>query len=155
MITCQQVIITQCDICDEKKVETFSIASGGETKIFNPQDYDLVKLPDGRTVCSSHIEIVTGSKEEDRATDKDLKECLVVLVDTLIEAGVIDGLDGTIDHQGFSAYEFAEALLFQHNLAFTVSWRECGVLTRKDIEGRTPGTYLNILEFNKLKEECQ
>lgn len=155
MITCQQVIIAQCDICGEQKIETLPIASGCETKVFSSQDYDLIKLPDGRTVCASHIELVTESKERSQVSDKDLTECLVILVESLIQAGVINGLNGTIDNHCLSAYEFAEALLFQHNLAFTVSWRECGVLTRKDIEGRTPGTYLNILEFNKLKEECQ
>lgn len=78
-------------------------------------------------------------------------DCIVCMT---VQAGAIEA-DGLIDDQSLSAYENAEAILADYGLLIEVRWQDCGLLTRKDKQGRYPGTYFNEEKFRKIAERMR
>lgn len=86
-------------------------------------------------------------------TDREL-ELLDCIVGMMVQASAIEA-DGLINDQALSAYESAEAILAEYGLLIEVRWQDCGLLTRKDKQGRYPGTYFNEEKFRKIAERMR
>lgn len=76
------------------------------------------------------------------------------IVGMMVQAGAIEA-DGLINDHAVSAYENAKAILANYDLLIEVRWQDCGLLTRKDKQGRYPGTYFNEEKFRKIAERMR
>lgn len=85
------------------------------------------------------------------AREFELLDCIVGM---MVQASAIEA-DGLINDQALSAYEAAEGVLADYGLLVEVRWQNCGLLTRKDKQGRYPGTYFNEEKFRKIAERMR
>lgn len=81
----------------------------------------------------------------------ELLECIIGMS---VQSGVIEN-NNEIDDQGLSAYEEAARVLELYDLTIEVRWQDCSIISNRNKDGRTPGTYFNAEQFNLLQQSMR